>query len=115
MANNRQEGMKRLVGEFVEVLTPIFSDMAADVNRYPSLGEEPHGLGDDWHDLRLTLRKAEKLLAIHNRTARFEEECRDILEIHDRREGNSQRRNKQSSTEVELARLLRKALTGLQR
>lgn len=106
---NRQEGMRRLVGEFVEVLTPILNDMESDVNLYSSLGEEPHGLGDDWHDLRITLRKAEKLLAMHNRTIRFEEECRGVLEIHDRGVvpgyGNS--------TKNELARLLRKALTSL--
>lgn len=115
MTNNRHEGMTRLVGEFVEVLGPIFQDMEADVTRYPSLDKEPHSLGDDWHDLRLTLRKAERLLSMHNRTARFEADCRDVLEKHDRRAGNSQRRNKQSSIETELARLLRKALTSLSR
>jgi len=109
MANIKQEGMKRLVGEFVEVLTPIFNDLAEDLKRYPSLGEEPHGIGDDWHDLRITVRKAERLLAIHRRTARFEEECHDILEIHDRNTVPSQ-----DATKNELARLLRKALTGLQ-
>lgn len=68
---DRQEGMTRLVREFVDVLEPIVQDLLGDIEIHRQMKKESD-LKGDWRDLLLTYRKAEKFLAIRELNRRGE-------------------------------------------
>lgn len=68
----KNEGMRRLLGEFVEVFGPIIEDMDQEASVLRSMGKEAE-LKDDWKDMSLVHRKAKKLLGLYEHRKKSEE------------------------------------------